>query len=326
MIFSNPVDDLASRINQRGGLARSNFFAVTFFGPASINPNQYLLNALVESASIPGRSISTFEHGTTSQPVKYPYSFINDDVTLTFLVTNDFYMKNIFDKWMKHVVDDETGKIYYRKDYVSDMTITVLDLDADMIYKCTLQDAYPVTMNAIELSNTNENGLIRVSVTITYKNFVSKSTYFSLTTAFADILDAIQIPNPFIPGLPFNPFGDIGDQLQTMFKFAKGEVAGEYNAVMADVTDQIRKKINESFASIVKPYKGSVGSIVDQVSGKIKSLFAGGSNTPNASAVSEGFDFAKSLSSATSDFVGGVKSAATTIVDRTSSGIKSLFG
>lgn len=321
MIFTNPVDDLASRINQRGGLARSNFFAVTFFGPASVNPNQYLLNALLESASIPGRSISTFEHGTTTQPIKYPYSFINDDVTLTFLVTNDFYMKNIFDKWMKHVVDDETGKIYYRKDYVSDVTITVLDLDADMIYKCTLQDAYPITMNAIELSNANENGLIRVSVTLTYKNFVSQSTYFSFATAFADILNAIQIPNPFMPGLPFNPFGDIGDQLQTMFKFAKGEIAGEYNSVMADVTDQIRKKINESFASIVKPYQGSVGSIVDQVSGKIKSLFGGGGNATAASG-----DFAKSLSSTTSDFVGGVKSVATTIVDRTSSGIKSLFG
>jgi hypothetical protein len=326
MIFSNPVDDLASRINQRGGLARSNFFAITFFGPASVNPNQYLLNALVESASIPGRSISTFEHGSTSQPIKYPYSFINDDVVLTFLVTNDFYMKNIFDKWMKHVVDDETGKIYYRKEYVSDMTITVLDLKADMIYKCTLQDAYPITMNAIELSNTNENGLIRVQVTMTYKNFISKSTYFSLATSVADILDSISIPNPFIPGLPFNPFGDIGDQLQTMFKFAKGEVAGEYNSVMADITDQIRKKINSSFASIVKPYTGSIGSITDQVSGKIKSLFGAGAAPDVGAALSNGFDFAKSLSSATTDFVGGVKSAATTVVDRTSSGIKSLFG
>src|SRR6056300_2046012 len=73
MIFTNPVDDLASQINQRGGLAKPNYFAVTFTGPAAVSPNQFLINALCESVTIPGRSIATTEHGTTRQATKRPY-------------------------------------------------------------------------------------------------------------------------------------------------------------------------------------------------------------------------------------------------------------
>lgn len=326
-IFRNPVSDLASQISQRGGLARSNMFAVTFTGPASINPNPYLVNALCESVTLPGRAISTIEHGTIRQATKRPYTFINDDVTLTFLVTNDFYMKNIFDKWMKHVVDDEKGVVYYKNQYVSDMTITVLDLRSKFIYKCTLQNAYPITMNAVELSNANENGLIRLSVTLTYDNYVTRSTYFSIKTALADLKAAIAIPNPFMPGLPFMPFGDISNQLATLAAVGEGEFAGELNDILGGVTDEIRNKINEGLVAISKPYEGSLGSVVDQISGEVRNIFGG-------NGLSGGFGEAVgAIGSAVSDFAGAAGDfassavqAGSTIIDRASSGIKSLFG
>ena len=292
MIFTNPIDDLASQINQRGGLAKPNYFAVTFTGPAAVSPNQFLINAFCESVSIPGRSITTTEHGTIRQATKRPYSFINDDVSFTFLVTNDFYMKNIFDKWMKHVINDETGAIYYKNQYVSDMTITVLDTKHDMIYKCQLKNAYPIGIQAIELSNAAQDQLIKVTVTMTYDNFTTNSTYFSLATTLADLKNALSFPNPLMPSVPFSPFGDLGDQAETVLAGLKSELAGELSGVLNSITDDIRNKISGNATSITTPYEGSLGSIVNQLTGKVSNIFgsdlskvAGASNTGSSQSI-----------------------------------------
>jgi len=232
MIFDSPVQDLASRISERGGLARPNLFAVTFNGPASINPDMFLVNAICESASLPGRAISTNEHTTTKHATKTPYTFINDDITLTFLVTNDFYIKNLFEKWMKHVINDEDGKIYYKSQYASDMTITILSLDGKMVHKVQLEKAFPIAFTAMDLSNASESQVMRFTVTMTYDNFKSNTTYFTLASSLAEFKNALSFPNPLMPSLPFSPFGDLGDQAETLLAGLKSELAGEMTTVL----------------------------------------------------------------------------------------------
>jgi hypothetical protein len=276
MIFDSPVQDLASRISERGGLARPNLFAVTFNGPASINPDMFLVNAICESASLPGRAISTNEHTTTKHATKTPYTFINDDITLTFLVTNDFYIKNLFEKWMKHVINDEDGKIYYKSQYASDMTITILSLDGKMVHKVQLEKAFPIAFSAMELSNTSESQVMRFTVTMTYDNFKSNTTYFTLASSLAEFKNALSFPNPLMPSLPFSPFGDLGDQAETLLAGLKSELAGEMTTVLNSLTSQIRDKILGNAASITTPYEGSLGSVISQISGKVTNIFGAG--------------------------------------------------
>jgi len=276
MIFDSPVQDLASRISERGGLARPNLFAVTFNGPASINPDMFLVNAICESASLPGRAISTNEHVTTKHSTKTPYTFINDDITLTFLVTNDFYIKNLFERWMKHVINDEDGKIYYKSQYASDMTITILSLDGKMVHKVQLEKAFPISFSAMELSNTSESQVMRFTVTMTYDNFKSNTTYFTLASSLAELKNALSFPNPLMPSLPFSPFGDLGDQAETLLAGLKSELAGEMSAVLNSLTSQIRDKILGNAASITTPYEGSLGSVISQISGKVTNIFGTG--------------------------------------------------
>jgi len=302
MIFDSPIQDLASRISERGGLARPNLFAVTFNGPASINPDMFLVNAICESASLPGRAISTNEHTTTKHATKTPYTFINDDITLTFLVTNDFYIKNLFEKWMKHVINDEAGKIYYKSQYASDMTITILSLDGKMVHKVQLEkafpiaftamdlsnasertvhkvqleNAFPIAFTAMELSNASESQIMRFTVTMTYDNFKSNTTYFTLASSLAEFKNALSFPNPLMPSLPFSPFGDLGDQAETLLAGLKSELAGEMTAVLNSLTSQIRDKILGNAASITTPYEGSLGSVISQISGKVTNIFGAG--------------------------------------------------
>ena len=287
MIFDSPVQDLASRISERGGLARPNLFAVTFNGPASINPDMFLVNAICESASLPGRAISTNEHTTTKHSTKTPYTFINDDITLTFLVTNDFYIKNLFEKWMKHVINDEDGKIYYKSQYASDMTITVLSGDGKMVHKVNLEKAFPIAFTAIDLSNASESQVMRFTVTMTYDNFKSNTTYFTLASSLAEFKNALSFPNPLMPSLPFQPFGDLGDQAETLLAGLKSELAGEMSAALNSLTSQIRDKILVNATSITVPYEGSLGSVISQISGKVTNIFGAGlGGTVNEAATS----------------------------------------
>jgi hypothetical protein len=308
MIFKNPIDSLSAKISERGGLAKPNYFAVTFTGPASINPNIWLVNALCESASLPGRAFSTAEYTTTKHAVKVPYTFINDDVTLTFLVTNDFYMKNLFEKWMKCVINDEDGKIYYKKQYASDFTITVLSPKSQMIHKVTLQNAYPITMSAIELSNAAENQVMKVTVTLTYDNYKTNTTFFSLATSLADLRDALSFPNPLMPSVPFSPFGDLGSQGETILAGLKSELAGELTAQLNSITSILRDKIGANTSSITTVYQGGLGSIVSQVSGKVQNIFG------------------SSLSGAIPSAGGALINAGKSVISRGSAAVKGLFG
>ena len=305
MIFDSPVQDLASRISERGGLARPNLFAVTFNGPASVNPDMFLVNAICESASLPGRAISTNEHTTTKHATKTPYTFINDDITLTFLVTNDFYIKNLFEKWMKHVINDEDGKIYYKSQYASDMTITILSLDGKMVHKVQLEKAFPIAFTAMDLSNASESQIMRFTVTMTYDNFKSNTTYFTLASSLAEFKNALSFPNPLMPSLPFSPFGDLGDQAETLLAGLKSELAGEMTTVLNSLTSQIRDKILGNAASITTPYEGSLGSVISQISGKVTNIFGAGlGGTVNEAATQ----------------------ASQAVLSRTSSAIKGLSG
>jgi hypothetical protein len=305
MIFDSPVQDLASRISERGGLARPNLFAVTFTGPSSINPDIFLVNAICESASLPGRAISTNEHTTTKHATKTPYTFINDDITLTFLVTNDFYIKNLFEKWMKSVINDEDGKVYYKSQYASDMTITILSLDGKTVHKVQLENAFPIAFTAMELSNASESQIMRFTVTMTYDNFKSNTTYFTLATSLAELKNAISFPNPFMPSVPFQPFGDLGDQAETILSGLKSELAGELSSVLNSITSQIRDKISRNAASITTPYEGSLGSVISQISGKVTNIFGAGLGSTVNEAGAQGSQ---------------------SVISRVSSTVKGLFG
>ena len=126
------------------------------------------VSLLCESVSLPGRQVATAEHITRLKAIKKPYGYINDDVSFTFLLTGDYYIKQVFDDWTAKLFDFEKGEVSYKDDCVSDVTIQQLGPNNIPVYTCTLQNAFPVTVSAVELSNTSENTISRVTVTMAY--------------------------------------------------------------------------------------------------------------------------------------------------------------
>lgn len=186
------VDNFKTAVSKRGGLAPGNRFAVYMPLPLiSIDPQELIAKAfgkgnsgknnffqdprdvsiLCDSVTMPGRQISTNEVANNMLGIKMPYNYINDDVNMSFHITNDHFTKKFFEKWVNSIFDRKRMIMNYRSSYTSDIVIQQLDQRDVPVYTCTLKNAYPVTVTSYELSNSSENTTQKLSVTFTYEDW-----------------------------------------------------------------------------------------------------------------------------------------------------------
>ena len=129
---------------------------------------------LCQSCTMPGKRIMTTEATHNHHNTKKPYSAATDEVTMTFLMTNDYYMKKYFDMWQEMIIDTshEHYKAFYKREYCSDVSIQQLSASNDVVpgYTIKLENAYPIQVGALELGNGSD-GLMELSITWEYDNF-----------------------------------------------------------------------------------------------------------------------------------------------------------
>ena len=171
--MSSRIDILKSTITRRGGLAKPNRFNVIFDPPALVGAisSGREMTILCESCTLPGRQIMTTEYASVKKSEKIPYNYLNEDVNMSFHLTNDYYIKRIFDSWMELIVNFERFRTYYYSDFVSTIRIQPLDSQNRPIYEVVLFNAYPISSNSIELDNNSENTFTKLQVTMTFEDF-----------------------------------------------------------------------------------------------------------------------------------------------------------
>lgn len=130
------------------------------------------ISFLCESCQIPGRTVLTVDHTTTKQAVKIPYSFLNEDVQFTFILTGDYYIKKMFDKWISMAFDTQNYELQYRDQYTTNVKIMQLNKDNIPIYTVKLENAFPTSITSIALDNNAESTIQKVTINMTYDNFV----------------------------------------------------------------------------------------------------------------------------------------------------------
>ena len=126
------IDKLKGLVSRRRGFARTNRFEILVVPPAqAFDDLQEVrdLNILCDACSLPGRQMQTFETNYTRQQVKVVQSFINEDVSFTFNLTNDMFIKRVFDRWTNMIIDRTTFKKNYDSKYKRDIAIYQNDIN-----------------------------------------------------------------------------------------------------------------------------------------------------------------------------------------------------
>ena len=167
------IDTLLASVNKRKGFAHPNRFSITFpelSGVIDQNTGREF-EFFCESTSIPGRQILTNDYSLTRQTEKRPNGYANEDVNFVFNLTNDYFIRDVFNRWTNEVVDRDTYEVGYRSDYSMDILIHQLNEEDNKVYTCVLFDAFPVTVQNIALSNATESSVQKLNVTMAYRDF-----------------------------------------------------------------------------------------------------------------------------------------------------------
>ena len=109
------IDDLKALISSKGGVARSNVFAVALPPIAGLRSRE--LNLLCSNVNLPGRQIMTQERdiGLITQKVANNQAY--DDVNLTFRCLNDYGIREYFEAWQNKCIDQASLEVGYLNEY-----------------------------------------------------------------------------------------------------------------------------------------------------------------------------------------------------------------
>ena len=203
-----------SNINNKGGLAKPNRFQVILPIPRYINEfiGQSVLEQIVnlpntivsditnifnrdntdeqskttnssisrylalqcESTELPGKSILTQDAKVYGPTYKIPYQTQFADISLTFLCTNDFYERKLFDRWIEAIMPNDTHNLRFPNDdatrYLTNLKIIQYDDFIKQIYAVEMIDAFPISIASQPL-NWGEDSFHRLTVQFSYRKY-----------------------------------------------------------------------------------------------------------------------------------------------------------
>jgi hypothetical protein len=164
-----------------------------------------------ESAELPGKTLQTADVKIYGPTFKVPYQTQYTDSTFTFLCTNDFYERKLFDRWMEAIHPSDTNNLRFPKGdatrYMTNIKIIQYDEFIRQIYAVELIDAFPIGV-ASQALNWSEDGFHRLSVQFAYQRYrtIYEGTYDLGSAATALFGSAASRLLPFgksITRLPF---------------------------------------------------------------------------------------------------------------------------
>ncbi len=184
---------LLAHIRGRGGLARTNRFeAIIPIPDAVVNftslsdfdrdnrtssgnarDNIGISRALAlqcESTELPGRTILTQEMKIYGPTIKIPYQVQYNEISLTFLCTNEFYERRIFENWLQAIMPSDTNNLRYQNTYATTLQVLQYDEQTNVIYRVNMYNAFPTGLAPAPVAWA-EDGFHRLTVQFAYTKY-----------------------------------------------------------------------------------------------------------------------------------------------------------
>jgi hypothetical protein len=152
------------------GLMRNNRFNVLLSVPPAVSLGVDVRKVLLycDSVTLPGLSIATAEAKTYGEVREMPYQRVFENIPMTFYVDNAMHVKLMFDTWLAAVINPGTREVNYYRDYTTDMSISVYDVNEKSRYEVTCYQCYPKSVSAVQMDYSNKD-VMKITV-----NMVSK--------------------------------------------------------------------------------------------------------------------------------------------------------
>ena len=136
--------------------------------------NSKQLSYRCEVSQLPGRTFATTDRKTYGPTEKLPYITTYNDIDLTFLLDGDMSQKYFFDSWLDLVNPKTTNNFNYKSDYSTSIIINQYAVDNKLTYYAELVDAYPISMNQLDL-DWSSDGIHKLTVTFAYTKWYNNS-------------------------------------------------------------------------------------------------------------------------------------------------------
>lgn len=159
------------------GLAKQNRFEIEMPVPkalgSKITSESRLINMFCESTTLPTQTIGVKNQRIYGPGYPRPYStdFGGDGIALTFLVDQSMDTKNYFDAWLSMIVDPHQYFVHYQSDYIVPIRISQLDNQDRVVYSAILEDAFPRSVQMLEVNNTSQNSVHKLTVNFVYRRW-----------------------------------------------------------------------------------------------------------------------------------------------------------
>lgn len=194
-------------------------------GPQNKSANSSMSRYLAlqcESAELPGKTLTTADAKIYGPIYKVPYQTQYTETLLTFLCTNEFYERKLFDTWLNAIMPTDTNNLRFPKGsdtrYLTNVKIIQYDEFIQQIYAVNLIDAFPIGIAAQPLSWGDSN-FHRVSVQFSYRKYeVIYDAQYDLMSAVTELFgeQAAAWYTQNVVGKIGQPVGTIFDALQKL--------------------------------------------------------------------------------------------------------------
>ena len=165
-----------------------------------------------ESAELPGKTLATADVKIYGPTFKVPYQTQYGDTSFTFLCTNDFFERKLFDRWTEAIMPSDTNNLRFPKGqstrYMTNIKIIQYDEFIKQIYAIELIDAFPIGISPQSLSWSDEN-FHRLQIQFAYQKYrvIYDGTYDLAAAATAVFGSAASRLLPFGKATTRLPFG-----------------------------------------------------------------------------------------------------------------------
>lgn len=182
--FSFSITDFQGVIDKRGGLSTTNRYVVYIAAPEDFAQMQSDIPYLCEVASFPSRSIATADQKIYGPMRKIARESLYGDISLSFIVTEDFKIKDHFDSWLNKIQDPVSYDPSYYDSYIGTLYIGQLknsgtpnlptSESSNFPYSIELQEAYPTLVGDLQLNWSDNNVYHKLQVNFAYRRWLNR--------------------------------------------------------------------------------------------------------------------------------------------------------